>query len=169
MKIKRLLWLVIVYERQHQRLPRTMGWSHWQAPTQPPPGSTQVGVGYWANKWWLPPKTALTEGRLMGCSHNEPPKCYWPKKRVSQIGQTRNINGICSYCILDKPVFQQIKLLHHQELTPWWSFLSADGAHHMKPHSSAHLAPPFNSPEAYYSVNIKWLCLLNMSYGWWCH
>ena len=27
----------------------------------------------------------------------------------------------------------------HPELTPWWSFLYADGARHKKPHSPAHL------------------------------
>ena len=68
-----------------------------------------------------------------------PPKCYWPKsKRVSQNGQTPNIIGICSYCVLDRPVFEWSQILLHPELTLWWSFLFADGAHHKKPHSLAH-------------------------------
>ena len=31
-----------------------------------------------------------------------------------------------------------IKVLLHPELTPWWSFLFAEGAHHKKPHSPTH-------------------------------
>ena len=68
-----------------------------------------------------------------------PPKCYWPKKKgVSQNGQTPSIIGICSYCVLDRPVFERCQTLLHPELTPWWSFLLADGAHHKKPHSPTH-------------------------------
>ena len=43
------------------------------------------------------------------------------------------------YCVLDRPVFEQCQTLLHPELTPWWSFLLADGAHHKKPHSPTHL------------------------------
>ena len=57
------------------------------------------------------------------------------KKGVSQNGQTPSIIGICSYCVLDRPVFERCQTLLHPELTPWWSFLLADGAHHKKPHS----------------------------------
>ena len=32
----------------------------------------------------------------------------------------------------------QCQTLLHPELTPWWSFLLADGAHHKKPHSPTH-------------------------------
>ena len=60
------------------------------------------------------------------------------KKGVSQNGQTPRIIGICSYCVLDKPVFEQCQTLLHPELTPWWSFLLPDGAHHKKPHSPTH-------------------------------
>ena len=52
------------------------------------------------------------------------------KKGVSQNGQTPKIIGICSYCVLDRPVFEWNQVLLHPELTPWWSFLFADGAHH---------------------------------------
>ena len=30
------------------------------------------------------------------------------------------------------------QILLHPKLTPWWSFLFADGAHHKKPHSPIH-------------------------------
>ena len=60
------------------------------------------------------------------------------KKGVSQNGQTPSIIGICSYCVLDRPVFERCQTLLHPELTPWWSFLLADGAHHKKPHSPTH-------------------------------
>ena len=57
------------------------------------------------------------------------------RDRVSQNGQTPSIIGICSYCVLDRPVFEQCQTLLHPELTPWWSFLLADGGHHKKPHT----------------------------------
>ena len=60
------------------------------------------------------------------------------KKGVSQNGQTPSIIGICSYCVLDSPAFKRCQTLLHPELTPWWSFLLADGAHHKKPHSPTH-------------------------------
>ena len=60
------------------------------------------------------------------------------KKGVRQNGQTPNIIGICSYCVLDRPVFGWNQILLHPELTPWWSFLFDDGAHHKKPHSPTH-------------------------------
>ena len=60
------------------------------------------------------------------------------KKGISQNGQTPSIIGICSYCVLDRPVFERCQTLFHPELTPWWSFLLADGAHHKKPHSPTH-------------------------------
>ena len=60
------------------------------------------------------------------------------KKRVIQNGQTPSIIGICSYYVLDKPVFERCLTLLHPELTPWWSFLFADSAHHKKPHSPTH-------------------------------
>ena len=60
------------------------------------------------------------------------------KKGVSQNGQTPSIIGICSYCVLDRPVFERCQTLLHPELTPWWSFLLADGAHHKKPYSPTH-------------------------------
>ena len=59
----------------------------------------------------------------------------WKKKGVSQ---TPSITGICSYCELDRPVFELCQTLLHPELTPWWSFLLADGAHHKEPHSPTH-------------------------------
>ena len=74
------------------------------------------------------------------------PKCYWLKKKVSQNGQTPNTIWICSYCVLNRPVYcvlnkqvfewSQIQL--HPELTLWWSFLFTDGAHQKKPCSPAH-------------------------------
>ena len=56
-------------------------------------------------------------------------------KGVSQNGQTLNIIGIFSYCVLEWPVFEWNNVLLHPELTRWWSFLFANGAHHKKPHS----------------------------------
>ena len=50
------------------------------------------------------------------------------KKGVSQNSQTPSIIGICSYCVLDRPVFERCQTLLHPELIPWWSFLLADGA-----------------------------------------
>ena len=60
---------------------------------------------------------------------------------VSQNGQTPSIIGICSYCVLDRPVFERCQTLLHPELTPWWCFLLADGAHHKKPHSPSPTHP----------------------------
>ena len=56
-----------------------------------------------------------------------------------------SIIGICSYCVLDRPVFEWCQTLLHPELTPWWSFLLADGTHHKKPHSPTH---PIHLPGA---------------------
>ena len=71
------------------------------------------------------------------------------KKGVSQNGQTLSIIGICSYCVLDRPVFERCQTLLHPELTPWWSFLLADGAHHKKPHSPPQPPPPPPPPPCY--------------------
>ena len=60
------------------------------------------------------------------------------KPWVRQNGQTPSVSEICSYCELDRPVFEQCQTLLHPELTPCWSFLLADGAHHKKPHSPTH-------------------------------
>ena len=60
------------------------------------------------------------------------------KKGVSQNGQTPSITWICSYYVLYRPVFERCQTLLHPELTLWWSFLLADGAHHKKPHSPTH-------------------------------
>ena len=49
--------------------------------------------------------------------------------------------GICSYCVLDRPVFEWDQVLLHPELTLWWSLIFADGAHHKKPHSPTHPKP----------------------------
>ena len=71
--------------------------------------------------------------------NHKPAKMFWPKKKgVSQHGQTPSIIGICSYCVLDRPVFKRCQTLLHPELTSWWSFLLADGARHKKPHSPTH-------------------------------
>ena len=82
-----------------------------------------------------------------------PPKCYWPKKEGSQPKwpypkynwdlPIRHVMTywICSYCVLDRPVFERCQTLLHPELTPWWSFPLADGAHHKKPHSPTHPLP----------------------------
>ena len=72
--------------------------------------------------------------------NHKPAKMLLTEKRreVSHNGQTPSIIGICSYCVLDRPVFERCQTLLHPELTPWWSFLLADGAHHKKPHSPTH-------------------------------
>ena len=57
------------------------------------------------------------------------------KRRESDKMAKPQVIEICSYCELDRPVFEQCQTLLHPELTPWWSFLLADGAHHKKPHS----------------------------------
>ena len=57
------------------------------------------------------------------------------KKGSAKNGKPPNIIGICSYCVL---VFEWTQILLHPELTPCWSFLFADGAHHKKPHSPTH-------------------------------
>ena len=54
------------------------------------------------------------------------------------MAKTPSIIGICSYCVLDRPVFERCQTLLHPEQTLWWSFLLADGAHHKKPHSPTH-------------------------------
>ena len=68
------------------------------------------------------------------------------KKGVSQNGQTPNIIGICSYCVPDRPVFEWNQVLLHPELTPWWSFLFANGTHHKKETSQPH--PPHSVGES---------------------
>ena len=35
-------------------------------------------------------------------------------------------------------MFERCQTLLHPELTPWWSYLLADGAHHKKTHSPTH-------------------------------
>ena len=60
------------------------------------------------------------------------------KKGVNQNGQTPNIIGICPYCVQDRPVFEWNQVLLHPELTLWWSFLFANGAHHKKLHRPTH-------------------------------
>ena len=72
-----------------------------------------------------------------------------PTEGVSQNGQTPNIIGICSYRVLDRPVFEWKQVLLHPELTPW-SFLFADGVHHKKPHSPTH-------PNVYTGFQCYWL------------
>ena len=61
--------------------------------------------------------------------------------------------GICSYCVLDRPVFERCQTLLHPELTPWWSFPLADGAHHKKPHSPTH---PSAEQETNHNLNQWW-------------
>ena len=75
------------------------------------------------------------------------------KKGVSQNGQTPSIIGICSYCVVDRPVFERCQTLLHLELTPWWSFLCADGAHHKKPHSPTH--PHFHSRKCVWTCPLR--------------
>ena len=41
------------------------------------------------------------------------------KKGVSQNGQTPSIIRICSYCVLDRPVFERCQTLLHPDLTTW--------------------------------------------------
>ena len=77
------------------------------------------------------------------------PLCYetlvvnWQNWLFTLFHQSRSVLspnpiGICSYFVLDRPVFERCQTLLHPELTPWWSFLLADGAHHKKPHSPTH-------------------------------
>ena len=76
------------------------------------------------------------------------------KKGVSQNGQTPSIIGICSYCVINRPVFERCQTLLHPELTPWWSFPLADGAHHKKPHSPTH--PPVETKCNLNHIHIEW-------------
>ena len=48
------------------------------------------------------------------------------------MAKTTSMIGICSYCVPDRPVFEWTQVLLHPELTPWWSSLFADSAHHKK-------------------------------------
>ena len=64
-----------------------------------------------------------------------PTKCYLNEKRVSQNGQTPNIIKICSYCVLNGPVFELREILIHPGLTLGWSFLNTDAAHHSPSYS----------------------------------
>ena len=43
-----------------------------------------------------------------------------------------------AHIVQDRPVFGWCQTLLHPELTLWWSFLLADGAHHKRPHSPTH-------------------------------
>ena len=61
------------------------------------------------------------------------------KKKVGQNGQTPNIIGICSFCVLDKPISEISQILFHPDLTLWWSYLYDDDAH-KNPHNPSH--PP---------------------------
>ena len=72
--------------------------------------------------------------------NHKPAKILLAEKRreSAKNGQTPSIIGICSYYVLDRPVFERCQTLLHPELTPWWSFLLDDGAHHKKPHSPTH-------------------------------
>ena len=81
------------------------------------------------------------------------------KKGVSQNGQTPSIIGICSYCVLDRPVFERCQTLLHPELTPW-SFLLADGAHHKKPHSPTHPPKKDGSQQKWPNNKYKWDLLI---------
>ena len=59
-----------------------------------------------------------------------PRKSYWPKKKgVRQYGQTRNIIGIYSYCVLDRPVLEWNQVLLHpeQNLSDHFTYLHLGG------------------------------------------
>ena len=71
--------------------------------------------------------------------HHKPAKMLLTEKRRESAKMAKpQIIGICSYFVLNRPVFEWTQILLHPELTPWWSFLFADGAHHKKPHSPTH-------------------------------
>ena len=58
-----------------------------------------------------------------------PPITYWPKQNESHSKwPILNIISIYSYCALDRPVFEQSKILLHLNLALWWSFLCDNGA-----------------------------------------
>ena len=76
-----------------------------------------------------------------------PPKCHKRKKKwVSQNGQTPNIIGICSYCVPERPVFEWNQVLLRPQLTPWWSFLFADGHHKKPPQIARFMGPTWGPP-----------------------
>ena len=66
------------------------------------------------------------------------PKCYWPKKGGSQPKwQNPKYNwDLLILCTRLARIWNQV--LFHPELTPWWSFLFTNGAHHKKLHSPTH-------------------------------
>ena len=77
--------------------------------------------------------------------NHKPAKCYWPKKEGSQPkwpNPKYNWDLLILCRLLDRPVFERCQTLLHPELTPWWSFPLADGAHHKKPHSPTHPLDP---------------------------
>ena len=63
------------------------------------------------------------------------------------------IIGICSYCVLDRPVFERCQTLLHPELR--WYFLLADGAHHKKPHNPTHPRPTLT--QIYVDIQHHWV------------
>ena len=72
--------------------------------------------------------------------NHKPAKMLLTEKRreSAKMAKPPSIIGVCSYCVLDRPVFERCQTLLHPELTTWWSFLLADGAQHKKPHSPTH-------------------------------
>ena len=98
-----------------------------------------------------------------------PPQCYWPKKERSQQKwpnpKYKNIIGICSYCVLDSPWFEWNQALLHPELTPWWSFLFANGAHHKKPHSPTHPSVHYKKTCVHMMIyNVPMICNYDILY-----
>ena len=69
--------------------------------------------------------------------------------------------GICSYYVLDRPVFERCQTLLHPELTLWWSFLFADGAHHKKPHSPTHRKSSVQWVSLIHGEHYIYICVYN--------
>ena len=88
------------------------------------------------------------------------------KKGVSQNGQTPSIIGICSYCVLNRPVFERCQTLLHPGLTPWWSFPLADGALHKKPHSPTHPRDNQQDTSIFFLLYSTPLALQNTQHRW---
>ena len=86
--------------------------------------------------WWPHHGSGMVGSHSYTCH-----KCSEPKE-ASQNGLTPNTIGICSYCVLDRPVFEWSQTLLHWELTPCGSLSSLP----MAPTTKNRTMPPIPTP-----------------------
>ena len=77
-----------------------------------------------------------------------PPKCCWPKKEGSQPKWPNpNIIGICSHCVLDRPLFEWNQVLQCGKLNFWSTRPKTDAPYMF--YTKFHLPRPvFHSPSS---------------------